>query len=149
MYYSSEGEIEALIDSFERCVLPRSQWTQAAHLTVALWYLTHHPKSVAICLIREGIQRYNAAMGIVQTKESGYHETITLFWIEIVAYFRVDHFLTKKSVNDSILSQMNMLLQQYDNPDFMFQYYSRDRLMSWEARTTWQNPDLKSIESWS
>jgi hypothetical protein len=142
MSYSNECEMEAVIFAFANCTLPRSQWTHSAHLTVALWYLIHHPKSSATLLIREGIQRYNAALGILQTKESGYHETITLFWIE-----RVDRFLAGQMGNDSILTQMNALLQQYDDSRLPLQYYSRDRLMSWEARTTWLEPDLNVIES--
>lgn len=142
MHYSNQDEIEAIVHAFEDCTLPRSQWPHSAHLTVALWYLTHHPKPVATRCIREGIQRYNAAMGILQTKESGYHETITLFWIEMV-----DRFLMEQSDNSAILSRTNTLLQRYDDPGLMFQYYSCDRLMSWEARTTWLVPDLKLIES--
>jgi hypothetical protein len=140
MGYSNIGEIEAVIFAFEECALPRSQWTHSAHLAVALWYLTRHPKAVATQLIREGIQRYNVAMGIPQAKESGYHETITLFWIEIVA-----RFLMEQSDNSSMLSQIHTLLQRHDDPDLMFQYYSCDRLMSWEARTNWLEPDLKPL----
>jgi hypothetical protein len=142
IHYSSQDEIEAIILAFEDCTLPRSQWTHSAHLTVALWYLTHYPKLVAAQLIREGIQRYNSAMKIPQTKEGGYHETITLFWIEIV-----NGFLTEQADSCSNLYQANTLLQRYDNPGLMFQYYSRDRLMSWEARTSWLEPDLNMIES--
>ena len=142
MHYSNQDEIEAIILAFENCTLPRSQWTHPAHLTVALWYLIRHQKPVATRLICEGIQRYNTVMGILQTKQSGYHETIALFWVEIV-----NRFLTEQSFNGSLLAQMNTLLQQYDDPALMFQYYSCDRLMSWEARTTWLVPDLKLIES--
>jgi hypothetical protein len=140
MGYSNQGEIEAVIFAFEEYALPRSQWTHSAHLTVALWYLTRHPKAVATQLIQEGIRRYNAAMRIQQTKESGYHETVTLFWIEIVA-----RFLTEQSDNSFTLGQTNTLLQRYDDPSLMFQDYSCDRLMSCEARTHWLEPDLKPL----
>ncbi|MGB8700269.1 MAG: hypothetical protein WCD18_12705 [Thermosynechococcaceae cyanobacterium] len=142
MHDSNQGEIEAIILAFEDGTLPRSQWTHSAHLVVAFWYLAHHPKTVATQCIRDGIQRYNAAMGIPQTKERGYHETITRFWIEIVA-----RFLMEKSDKSSMLSQIHPLLQRYNNSDLMFQYYSRDRLMSWEARTRWLEPDLKPLVS--
>jgi hypothetical protein len=142
MHYSNQDEIEAIILAFEDCTLPRSQWTHSAHLTVVLWYLSRHSKAIATQLIREGIQRYNAAMGIPQTKESGYHETITLFWIE-----RVDRFLAERTDNDSILTRMNALLQEYDDPRLPLRHYSRDRLMSWEARTSWLEPDLNLIEA--
>ncbi len=142
IHYSSQDEIEAIILAFEDSTLPRSQWTHSAHLTVALWYLARHPKTVATRIIREGIQRYNAAMKISQTKESGYHETTTLFWVEAV-----DRFLTEQPDHRSMLSRTNALLQRYDNPGLIFQYYSRDRLMSWEARTNWLEPDLKPLSA--
>ncbi len=142
MRYSTECEIEVVIFAFEQCTLPRSHWTHSAHLTVAFWYLIHHPKLSAICLIRAGIQRYNDALGIPQTKESGYHETITLFWVE-----RGAGFLARRTNSDSILTQLNALLHEYDDPRLPLQYYSRDRLMSWKARTSWLEPDLNMIEN--
>jgi hypothetical protein len=142
MHYSNQSEIESLIFTFEQCALSRSQWTHSAHLTIAFWYLIHYPKLSATRRIREGIQRYNDALGILQTKDSGYHETITLFWVK-----RVDRFLTEWTDSHSILMQLNALLQEYDDPCLPFQYYSRDRLMSWESRTTWLEPDLNIIES--
>jgi hypothetical protein len=123
MAYFSEDEIKALILAFESCTLPRSRWTHSARLTVALWYLIRHPRPDATRLIREGIQRHNAAMGIPQTQDSGYHETITLFWIEMVARFLMEQF-----DNSFMLNQTNTLLQRYDDPRLMLQYYSCDRL---------------------
>lgn len=46
--YQTTEEINNLITSFEDCTLPRCQWTHAAHLTVALWYLTQYEVKEAI-----------------------------------------------------------------------------------------------------
>jgi hypothetical protein len=136
--YLKISEIENLIAAFNSCTLPRCEWNHAAHLTVALWYLTHYEEIEAVNRIRESIQRYNAAMGIKTTKDSGYHETLTLFWIEIVRCYLLD-----KAGNTSILQLANRLINCYGDKNLPLQYYSRDLLMSGKARTSWIQPDLK------
>lgn len=41
MTYKTLDEIKNIVRAFEDCTLPRSEWTHHAHLTIALWYLTH------------------------------------------------------------------------------------------------------------
>lgn len=138
--YKTLDQIDNLIRAFKECRLTRSEWNHPAHLTVALWYLFHYSELEATHCIRVGIQRYNAALGIQTTANSGYHETITLFWIRIISYF-----LANERANRSIVDLANKLIQIYDNKHLPFEYYSCDRLMSWEARTNWVEPDLKPI----
>jgi hypothetical protein len=137
--YHSLSEIEALVNAFENGTLPRSKWTHSAHLTVALWYLTRCEQIEAIKLIREGIQKYNAAIGIQNNRDSGYHETITRFWIQIV-----QEYLLVVGAKYSILQQANKLVCKYDK-NLPLQYYSQELLMSWEARKNWLKPDLKAV----
>ncbi|XGV99988.1 MAG: hypothetical protein ACAF41_13770 [Leptolyngbya sp. BL-A-14] len=132
--------IEALVEAFEDCTLPRSQWTHAAHLTVALWYLVHYPPSTAIDRMREGIQRYNAAMNIRQTLNGGYHETITLFWLWIGQWY-----LAERRLSGLAPDALKPFLELCCDPKLPFRYYSHDRLMSWEARTAWVEPDLQAL----
>ncbi|MDY7014636.1 MAG: hypothetical protein SVX43_13740, partial [Cyanobacteriota bacterium] len=40
-------KIVNLVRAFEERTLPRSRWTHAAHLIVALWYLMQYPESEA------------------------------------------------------------------------------------------------------
>lgn len=148
--YWTLGEIEGLIQAFENCTLPRSEWTHQAHLMVALWYLTHYSEPEAISDIRVSeaaslklrIQRYNLAQGIKTTKDSGYHETLTLFWVRIVCLY-----LATEGANRSLVDLANGLIQHCGNASLPLEYYSRDRLMSWDARRSWVEPDLKPITS--
>jgi hypothetical protein len=138
--YATDDEIESSIRAFEDCTLPRSQWTHAAHLTIALWYLVRYSPSEATKRIREGIQLYNTAAGIQTTKESGYHETLTLFWIHLVR-----HYLHTSDSVDSLFRLANELIETYSDRTLPFKYYSRDRLISWEARTYWIEPNLQPL----
>ncbi|MEG4286858.1 hypothetical protein QUB68_27525 [Microcoleus sp. A006_D1] len=139
--YRSPKEIDSLIHAFQECSLPRNQWTHAAHLTVALWYLFYDSEPEAINAIRNGIKRYNSVQGIEMTKDGGYHETLTLFWVQTVR-----RYLAEEKQNRSIVHLANGLIEQYADRTLPFRYYTRDRLMSWEARINWVEPDLRAIE---
>src|SRR5262245_37755582 len=138
--YSGFDEIEALIRGFESTELPKSEWTHPAHLTVACWYLVCHPEPVATRKIREGILRYNNAKGIVMTESSGYHETMTIFWIHLVR-----NYLSTTTLECSLVGLVNGLVCRYADKNLPFEYYTRARLMSWVARTDWIEPDLKAL----
>lgn len=144
MTYSNIQEIDQLVQLFQSCQLPRSQWTHPAHLTVALWFLSHYPQVESIARIRVGIRvgirRYNQAVEIHNTATSGYHETITQFWIR-----RIQLFLHQQSSTLFTLEQCNELIQQCCDPKLPLQYYSHDYLMSWQARSTWVEPDLRPL----
>jgi hypothetical protein len=138
--YTRLGEIKSLVKAFESCLLPREEWTHRAHLTIALWYLLHHEKEEATVLIRQGIKRFNGAKGIT-TERRGYHETITLFYIHIVS-----KHLRESRAEISIVNLMNKLMQTYGEKSLPLEYYSKERLMSVEARAAWLEPDLKRLD---
>lgn len=141
MKYQSVSEIESLIAAFESCTLPRSEWNHHAHLIVALWYLTRYEEAEAVNKVRSRIQFYNSANSIKTTLDSGYHETITIFWLKVVS-----RYLLYAPEQISILDIANKLIDIYGDNGLPLQYYSRDRLMSWEARISWVEPDLQVIK---
>ena len=140
--YRSPNEIDTLLHAFQECSLPRSQWTHEAHLTVALWYfLFCESEQEAIDAIRNGIKRYNSVQGIETTPNSGYHETLTLFWAQTVR-----EYLADESPNRSIVHLANGLIAEYADCTLPWSHYTRSHLMSWEARNNWVEPDLRAIE---
>ncbi len=88
--------------------------------------------------MRDRIHNYNTAMGIKNTNDSGYHETITLFWMGII----IIH-LVSQGKDCSFVDIVNHLISTYENERFIFEYYSRNLLLSWEARISWVEPDIK------
>ena len=133
----TDAEIEVLVRAFEGCTLPKDEWTHRQHLTVALWYLRHHPREEATSRIREGIRRFNLSLG----NATGYHETITLAWIAVVAQFlgEHDHGLPLSAL-------VSGLLERCGDKGYLFRFYSEDVLKSDEARRDWEPPDLGPIE---
>lgn len=136
--WNATEEIEELVENFNNCTLKKGDWSHAAHLIVALWYLRNYPETEAINRIRNGIKKYNAAMGIQTTENSGYHETITLFWIKML-----QQYLLAASPRLSLVVIAKDLVNYYSNSSLPFAYYSREKLMSVEARKSWVKPDLK------
>ncbi|HWN98684.1 MAG TPA: hypothetical protein VNS63_05375 [Blastocatellia bacterium] len=138
--FQTGGDIEALVREFEACTLPQAQWTHGAHLTVALWYLMNRSAQEATMSIRSGIRRYNEANGVRMTATGGYHETMTLFWTCAVSFY-----LGQAGEGRSILALANGMLSLFRNKHLPLAYYTRERLMSWRARTSWIEPDLKPL----
>jgi hypothetical protein len=144
--YRDEAEIAALVRGFEHGTLPFALWTHEAHLTVAVWYLCHLAPEEATERIRTGIQRYNLANGVVQTLTRGYHETITRFSIWAVRRYLAERWLEQPIA--SLLDLTNDLLASpYGDRRFPLDYYTREHLMSWEARTGWVEPDRRPLEA--
>ncbi len=135
------AEIRDLVAAFERCELPRVAWTHRAHLVTALWYLVHHGPAEGGERVRTGIKRFNAANGVAQTRDGGYHETITCFYL-----WAVGRHLRDAPRGASIADLANTLVAAWGDKNRPLEYYSRERLFSWEARTRWIAPDLRPLE---
>lgn len=130
-------ELEAFVRSFEACAVPRQDWTHQKHLLVALWYQFHYPRETATRRIRAGIRRYNESFGNLV----GYHETITLAWVDVI-----DHFLATRSNANSIAQLAAELLAECGASDYLLRYYSRELLFSDDARKRFVPPDIQPIE---
>jgi hypothetical protein len=138
--FRAAGEIFSLVRRFDDCTLPRAEWTHAAHLTVALWYLLEFDWPEATARVRRGIRRYNAAHGVRTTPTGGYHETLTLFWMRAVRAYLEDG----RNEGRALVSLANELVATADS-QLPLRHYTRARLFSPEARAAWVEPDLKPL----
>ncbi len=144
---------ERVVKRFLSCTLPKQEWTHEAHLRVGLWHLLHYSPSESMARLRQSIKRYNIACGIENTDSQGYHETITRFYVLLIAHFIKTNIqlvnkiatapLSNETTNVDLLA--DELINCYGNKSLIFKYYSRDRLMSKAARLEWVEPDLISI----
>ena len=81
---ASEIEIDEFLTAFESGTLPKERWTHAAHLLAGACYVHRLGQSSALKHMRMCVRRYNEAVGGKNTATSGYHETITVFWIKVL-----------------------------------------------------------------
>ena len=136
MYFKEDTEISELVRAFETCEIHPAEFKHYQHLAVALWYLKHHPYEAASEQMRGGIQRLAAAYG-----KTGYHETITLFWLKLV-----HGFLLRENSSAMIFELANKIASEYGNKNVIADYYSEEILASVKAKHEWVEPDLKGLE---
>jgi hypothetical protein len=127
-----------LVDQFEKGTLPKELWTHTAHFVVAFWYCTQYPLPQAIEKTTTGIKAYNVASGGQNTDESGYHDTITLFYISIISFYLVREKVS--ALTDEAL--VAFLQQPFLAKDFIYLFYSVSLLKSKQARQRWIAPDI-------
>ena len=133
-YYETDDEIRELVSAFEACRFHPSEFRHYQHLTVALWYVWHFSPEEAATRISTGIRKLAKTYG-----RTGYHETITLFWLRIVANFVGEHR------TDSISSTANALIECCNNKDLIREFYSAELLATDKAKAEWVEPDLKAF----
>ncbi|MEK7254970.1 MAG: hypothetical protein AAB316_09515, partial [Bacteroidota bacterium] len=136
-FYKNIAEIEDLVANFRNLTLPAASWTHEAHLTTGLWFLKNHDQWAATCFLRSGIITYNHSVGGKNTPEGGYHETMTLFWINVLAQF------VKQNQHLGLLDLCNAFLaSELASKEMPMRFYSKKVLFSAQARAVWVEPDL-------
>lgn len=138
----SRRDVPGLVARFEDLTLPKAEWTHQAHLTVALWYASHLPCEVALAKVREGILRLNAAHGVPTTPTRGYHETITRFYLRVICDYVA---MEEEGPEEDWSVRVARLLARYGDRELPLRHYTRDLLMSPEARFGWVEPDLRPL----
>jgi hypothetical protein len=132
--FMSDAEIDEMVGLFESCQLPGERWTHRAHLAVAATYLGRYPLTEAMDRARVHIRRYNESRG----NTTGYHETITVLFMRLVARERCKQQRSRASLVNDLAVRCRV--------DWLLGYYSRERLWSAEARADFIAPDLRPLD---
>jgi len=136
MFINTVEEFEEFAKSFNHYTLPKNQWTHKAHFVIGLWLILRHGLENARSIARDGITKYNEATGVANTEHDGYHETITMFYLDAINQFVKE--------NDD-LSEVDLLTKLLNseiiNKDYPLNFYSAETLFSTEARLNWLKPD--------
>ena len=135
--FASDADVRAVLDAFHRGSLPRSAWNHRAHLTAALSFARTLPADDALNATRAAILRFNDAVGIVSTPDYGFHETLTVFYMHVVALHVARH-----SAPTSLVDDTNTLVADWGAKELPLRHYSQARLFSREARAQWVAPDI-------
>jgi len=130
---------DELIAAFEACSIPIEDWNHRAHLRVAWVYLDRHGLDGAIERMRVNIPRFNAAKGIVDTIDMGYHDTLTVAWLRIIDATRLAY--APEADSEAFLDMHTQLHSKV----LLRLYYSRARIMSAEAKARFVEPDLAPL----
>jgi hypothetical protein len=139
-----------LVREFETLALPCNQWTHEAHLAVGLWYVCTHEPVEALVKMRAGISAYNRCCGIPAAddipRQSGYHETLTRFYIAVLCDFWQEYSCGDNNASASFHNALAALItHQIADRTYPLQFYSAEILFSAEARYAFVPPNKTTL----
>jgi len=137
--YNSK-EAKQIVESFLHCNLAKEKYTHAAHILTGFYLFCKHGKA-ANPIMEKHIIQFNNAVGTMNSDESGFHKTITFFWMSAIEQFSktLDHLSFDdeniRHLYDSILMDKTLPMN----------FYSREYLFSKKARREIVEPDIQPI----
>lgn len=110
-------------------------------MIVAFWHNSNYDFIKALKLVRSKIKAYNLAVGTPNTDSSGYHETLTIFWMLTTKVFILDK--AHLSLEQKII---HFLKSDFASKHYPLIFYSREVLFSKEARKKWIDGDKQTLQ---
>jgi len=133
--YSTAAEIEDVVRRFEACEYTPEEFVHARHLTVAAYYFSRWGCETAEKRMRAGLCKFIGHHG-----KDGYHETITGFWLHMAGRYSEGEIR-----GEELVSFVNNVVERLGDKDLIYEYFSKIRLYSAEAKAAWVEPDLKPL----
>lgn len=138
-FLSSDETLAAFLQHFEAGTWPIADWRHMHHLAVAACYLHEDPHSMD--RLRINIKHYNLSQGGQNTEDSGYHETLTRFWVEIIT-----NYLESLPSGLPRLEIVRLVVAKFaSRRDLFHTYYDFDVVKSREARQAWIPPSRRLV----
>jgi hypothetical protein len=126
------GEVKRLVESFLDCSLKPDDFHHREHLIVA-WSFNLQYRDSAIREFKAAFLRYTKAHGLSRL----YHETITLFWLRLVAL--------KIASSGNGTDSLACILAEIGDSKLIYSYYSKELLEQEDSRAGWVEPDLRPL----
>ncbi len=139
LHYANDEAVADVVERFESCSCALEEFTHARHITVAVWYLSKFPLEMAMAKMRSALINFSA-----HHNKMGYNETVTRFWLILVAEF-VASEKAKSSIRGASIAKLANAAVEFGDKNILFRYYSRERVSSEEARQRWLEPDLLAL----
>ena len=139
-FLDSEETIDLFLHAFFHHTLPKAQWTHAAHVTLAasLLHSAKSPRCCPRCETQSGATTRRLAPR--NTDTSGYHETLTVFWLRVVAQ------RLRRLHPSSRLEAVRAVVDAFGEQRALHKlYYSTDIVANTAARRAWVEPDLQPL----
>lgn len=132
----SESALDEFLAAWEAGTLPKEEWTHAAHVAVAACYAFDLNPAEALSRTRRGIIHFNESAGTANTDSSGYHETLTRLWSDIIGDF------VRGASCPSRFAAVLAAVERFGEDRFRHRlYYSFDVVADVNARRRWVPPD--------
>ncbi len=138
---ADERDLDDVLSAFARAEIPAGGFGHAGHLAVAFGYLEGHALDAATERMRRGLLRFlRRQLGDETAARVRYRETLTVFWMRLVASARDLQDPTRPR-----LERFLEVLDRYGDPGVVYRFYSQERLDDPEARERFLEPDLAPL----
>ncbi|MCA9032571.1 MAG: hypothetical protein KDA66_17270 [Planctomycetaceae bacterium] len=127
-----------LWDAFQSASISEEQWTHRAHVRVGYLFVSRYRFTEALTRMRDGIQALNQALGTPEAIDRGYHETITRAFLHLIAAAKANW--TGESSSEFCDAHPELMTKRV-----LLDYYSRDYMMSAEAKAEFVTPDIQQL----
>ena len=131
----NEHDIEQVVRRFEECLYAPAEFTHLHHLIVTVCYLRKFSDAEALERMRRNLLHFSGCHN-----KQGYHETITRFWIYTIRKFIEGY--RQQSLPEIVLRVLNA----FADKNYIYRFYTRERLNSPKAKTDWVTPDLQTMD---
>jgi len=129
------GVADQIADGLLDRTLPKSRWTHEGHLLACVALVRRHGAIDALSMLRAAIPPYNESTGVSNTPTTGYHDTITVYFV-----WAIDRLLTTGHDAPAILRHP---LVARNAP---LEFWDRESMMSPAARLAWMEPTRRAGE---
>jgi len=130
-----------LCQRFERGTLAAGEISHRLHMAVIAYLLLTSDEAHAIQRIVAGLRALDRLGLPALLPGKRYNETITSFWITMAC-----RYLTLRVHHTDPARATQAVVERFgDAPDLVYEYYSRNRLHSWDARARWIEPDRRVL----
>jgi hypothetical protein len=133
---------DAFLAAFESCTIDHECWSHRCHVRMAYLYLARHGYDEGLRRVRDGINALNASHGDKIPKDQvdrGYHETLTVAWVRLIAA-AIRQWGAEDGFDAFAAKHPHLLVRTLTRV-----FYSRERMMNWEAKRTFVEPDLSPL----
>lgn len=128
----TEAEALRMFEDFVNGRLTKDEWTHEAHLVTAWVALRDRTPAEALTFLRDAITTHNCGIGIRNDAVSGYHETLTVYYVG--------------AVHDAAAGSVAELFEVPGcHRDAPLAYWRHDRLWSTDARQRFIAPDVGEL----
>ena len=123
---------EETYEAFINGKLALDEWTHEAHLITCWMALRDRTAAEALAHLRESITAHNCGIGIQNTAASGYHETLTVYYVTAIDALGADS-------PEALFDEPSV------NRTAPLEHWTKDGLMSPEARANFLEPDIARL----
>ena len=139
--FATDAEIAHLAEGLLARSLARPEWTHEAHLGATTYLLLKRPDVDLDRQLPGLIRAFNESVGGVNSDSEGYHDTITRAYLHGIRLF-----LAEADTSEPLHELVNqLLLSPMGRRDWPLRFWSKERLMSVEARRGYVPPDLAAL----